>query len=443
MVPVMTEPILERVSRIDPTPAYGRILQVIGLVMEGSLSVSSVGEVCEVAYRKQTSWQDGRHLLAEVVGFKNNHVLLMPLGELDGIGPGSSIATTSEQASANVCQEMLGRVVDGMGQPLDGKGPIPMGETYPIYAAALNPFDRKRITTPLDLGIRAINGLLTCGRGQKMGIFSGSGVGKSVLLGMISRYTAADVNVIALIGERGREVKEFIEQDLKPEGLRRSVVVVATSDQPPLVRRRGALLAITIAEYFRNQGRHVLFLMDSLTRLAQAQREIGLAIGEPPTTKGYPPSSFTLLPKFLERAGTSTSEGTITGLYSVLMEGDDVNDPIPDAARALLDGHVTLSRDIAAHGLYPAIDLIHSTSRAMVDIVDPGHMQCVLKLTDMVATYRKSEDMINIGAYKSGTNKGIDQAISKWGSIQSYFRQGIEERVSLKESTEALQRLLL
>jgi flagellum-specific ATP synthase len=328
-----------------------------------------------------------------------------------------------------------------MGNPLDGKGPIHAREVRPLYATPINPLERKRITQPLDLGIRAVNGLLTCGKGQRMGVFSGSGVGKSVLMGMMARYTSADVNVIGLIGERGREVREFIETDLMPEGLRRSVVVVATSDQPPPIRRRGALLAMTIAEYFRDRSLHVLFMMDSLTRLAHAQREIGLSVGEPPTTKGYTPSVFSLLPRFLERAGTAGNGGTITGIFTVLVEGDDINDPIPDAARAVLDGHVVLSRDLASQGLYPAIDLLNSTSRVMINVVDPKQLASARKFSETLATYKKVEDMINIGAYKAGSSKKIDQAILKWDAMQGYFRQGINERVDSKESLRALYRL--
>ncbi|WDT82657.1 MAG: FliI/YscN family ATPase [Candidatus Manganitrophus sp.] len=294
----------------------------------------------------------------------------------------------------------------------------------------------------MDLGIRAINGLLTCGSGQRMGIFAGSGVGKSVLMGMIARFTAADVNVIALIGERSREVKEFIEKDLGEEGLRRSIVVVATSDQPPLVRRRGAFLSMTIAEYFRNRGGQVLLMMDSLTRLAHAQREIGLAIGEPPTTKGYTPSVFALLPKFLERAGTGSGAGTITGLFTVLVEGDDLNDPIPDAVRSILDGHIVLSRELAAQNQYPAIDLLNSTSRVMIDLINPDHLELARSFSDLMANYKKVEDLINIGAYKPGSNPKVDQALARWDRIQAYLRQRINEKVDFQESLQALRKVI-
>lgn len=428
---------LDQLQGIDPAPPYGRVSQAIGLVLEGHASISAIGEVCEIS-----SLGIGTRLLAEVVGFRENKVLLMPLGELAGIGPGSSIVSRGHQATAAVGESLLGRVIDGLGNPIDGKGPLKESETHPLYLSPPNPLERQRITRPLDLGIRAINGLLTCGSGQRMGIFAGSGVGKSVLMGMIARFTAADVNVIALIGERSREVKEFIEKDLGEEGLRRSVVVVATSDQPPLVRRRGAFLSMTIAEYFRNRGGQVLLMMDSLTRLAHAQREIGLAIGEPPTTKGYTPSVFALLPKFLERAGTGTGAGTITGLFTVLVEGDDLNDPIPDAVRAILDGHIVLSRELAAQNQYPAIDLLNSTSRVMIDLINPDHLELARSFSDLMANYKKVEDLINIGAYKPGSNPKVDQALARWDRIQAYLRQRINEKVDFQESLQALRKVV-
>lgn len=427
---------LDAIGHVDPRPAQGRVTRAVGLVLEGYLPVAAIGDVCEI-----TSPEQRASLLAEVVGFRDHAVLLMPLGDLTGIGPGSVIRGTGAQAAVPVGAGLLGRVIDGLGRPLDG-GPIDAQTTYPLYAAPPNPLRRRRINAPLDLGIRAINGLLTCGKGQRVGIFAGSGVGKSVLLGMIARYTSADITVIALIGERGREVTDFVEKNLGGEGLRRSVVVVATSDQPPLVRVRGALTAMAIAESFRDQGRHVLLMMDSLTRLAHAQREIGLAIGEPPATKGYTPSVFSLLPKFLERAGTSEGTGTITGLFTVLVEGDDLNDPIPDSARAILDGHLVLSRDLASQNQYPAIDLLHSTSRVMIDVVDAAHLQQARQVTDLVAAYERTKDLIHIGAYKAGTDAAVDRAIGKWERIRAYFTQGITERVDLHASIQSLQRLL-
>ncbi|MBI3594069.1 MAG: FliI/YscN family ATPase [Nitrospirae bacterium] len=425
------------VDQIDPRPIHGRITQAIGIVLEGCAPVSAIGEICEVI-----SVLGNRRILAEVVGFRDDKVLLMPLGDLEGIGPGSAIVNKSVQAKVAVGERILGRVLNGLGQPIDGKGPLQVHEVHPLYNVPPGPLQRNRITAPLDLGVRALNGLLTAGRGQRIGIFAGSGVGKSILLGMIARYTSADVNVIALIGERGREVKEFIEKDLNEEGLKRSVVVVATSDQPPLVRKRAAFLAMSIAEYFRDRNRQVLFMMDSLTRLAHAQREIGLSIGEPPATKGYTPSVFSLLPGFLERSGTGTNGGTMTGLFTVLTEGDDINDPIPDAVRAILDGHVILSREIAARALYPAIDILNSVSRVMIDIVDSKQIDRARRFSELLSTYQKAEDLINIGAYKAGSNLKIDQAIEKWEELQAYIRQDIHERVTIKESIDALARIL-
>ncbi len=428
---------IEGVAGIDPLPARGRITQAIGLVLEGSVAISEIGELCRVI-----SAAGDRELLAEVVGFREDRVLLMPLGEVAGIGPGSTILPTGERATAAVGDALLGRVIDGLGEPLDGLGPLQAQAREPLYRPPPNPLDRRRIQQPLDIGIRAINGLLTCGRGQRLGIFAGSGVGKSMLLGMIAKNTAADVSVIALIGERGREVREFIDRDLGESGRRRAVVVAATADQPPLIRRRAAFLAMTLAEYFRAAGRHVLMMMDSLTRLAQAQREIGLAVGEPPTTKGYTPSVFTLLPQFLERAGTCGGDGAITGLFTVLVEGDDLNDPIADAARAALDGHVVLARELAARNHFPAIDVLNSTSRVMLEITAPAHWERARAFLDLVATYQRAEDLIQIGAYKSGSNPKIDRAISHWEAIEAYLQQGIHERAPLGDSIAALERLL-
>lgn len=436
----MSRPILNNsglIEEIDPRPSLGRVTQAIGMVLEGYAPVSAIGEVCEVI-----SVLGNKRILAEVVGFRDEKVLLMPLADLEGIGPGSAIVNKTIQAKVAVGERLLGRVIDGLGEPIDGKGPLQFNEVYPLYNNPPGPLQRKRITQPLDLGVRALNGLLTAGRGQRIGIFAGSGVGKSILLGMIARYTSADVNVIALIGERGREVKEFIEKDLGAEGLKRSVIVVATSDQPPLVRKRAAFLAMSMAEYFREKGRQVLFMMDSLTRLAHAQREIGLSVGEPPATKGYTPSVFSLLPSFLERSGTGTNGGTMTGLFTVLTEGDDINDPIPDAVRAILDGHVVLSREIAARALYPAIDILNSISRVMIDIVDPKQVERARRFSELLSIYQKAEDLINIGAYKAGSNPKIDKAIEKWEELQAYLRQEIHEKVTVKESVDALARIL-
>ena len=343
-------------------------------------------------------------------------------------------------ASVPVGSQLLGRVLNGLGEPLDGRGPLMTEQRYPLHATPINPLKRTRIAEPLDLGIRAINACLTCGRGQKVGIFASSGVGKSVLLGMISRYTKADVNVIALIGERGREVNEFLERDLTPEALSRSVVIVATSDQPPLVRLRGALIATAIAEYFRDCGKQVLLMMDSLTRLAHSQREVGLAIGEPPTTKGYTPSVFTMLPKLLERVGTGSGSGAITGLYTVLMESEELSDPIAESVRSILDGHIVLSRQLAARNHFPAIDLLNSTSRVMKDIVGRDHYAAVRSMIELQARYQQSEDLILLGAYKAGTNRDLDKAVGAQDGINAFLRQDIEQSVSHRRLDSRLAR---
>jgi flagellum-specific ATP synthase len=372
------------------------------------------------------------------VGFRDSRILLMPLGEIRGIGPGSEIVSLEGRPVFKVDESILGRIIDGIGNPLDEGPPITGRDEYPIYGRPINPLDRARIDTPLILGIRAIDGLLTCGRGQRLGIFSGSGVGKSVLLGMIARNTQADVNVIALVGERGREVREFIERDLGEEGLRRSVVVAATSDQPPLIRMRGAFIATTIAEYFRDLGNHVILMVDSLTRFSMSQREVGLAVGEPPTTKGYTPTVFNTLPKLMERAGNSNTEGSVTGLYAVLVEGDDFNDPIADAARSILDGHIVLSRELAAQGHYPAIDVLQSVSRLMKEVVSDEQRQLASELIATQAVYRKSEDLINIGAYVAGSNSRIDHAIKMVDPINQFLEQDIDERVDFEQTVRGL-----
>jgi flagellum-specific ATP synthase len=416
--------------------ASGNVTNVIGLVIEARGPVSRLGTVCDI-YTKG----EAHKITAEVLGFRDNHVLMMPLEEIRGIGPGCRVVARQQRAIIPVGPGLLGRVIDGLGNPIDNKGPIFVESEYPIYSAPINPLSRKRISQPLDLGIRALNGLLTVGCGQRIGIFSGSGVGKSVLLGMIARKTRADVNVIALIGERGRELNEFIEKELGEEGLKRSVIVVATSDHLPLIRMRGAFIATAIAEFFRDQGKHVNLMMDSVTRFAMAQREIGLALGEPPTTKGYTPSVFTLLPKLCERAGTSANRGTITGLYTVLVEGDDTNEPIADALRAILDGHINLTRDLAAQNHYPAIDVLQSISRVMDDIIDSEHRQYANKLKETLAIYRKAEDLINIGAYVAGSNPKIDYAIEMVEKINSYLKQDIDETTDFNASISQLAQL--
>ena len=415
-----------------PVRLHGKVTQVVGLVIEGYCPDTSVGAICEIKPLV------GDPIPAEVVGFRNNKTLLMPLGELRGVGLDSLISVRRDNATMGVGPQMLGRVIDGLGNPIDDKGPITVEEEYPIYALPVNPMSRPPIRKPLDLGIRSINGLLTCGQGQRVGIMAGSGVGKSTLLGMIARYTEADVNVIALIGERGRELREFIEKDLQELGLKKSVVVVATSDQPPLVRMRGAYIATTIAEYFKNQGKKVLLMMDSATRFAMAMREVGLAIGEPPTTKGYTPSVFAALPKLLERTG-NFPEGSITALYTVLVEGDDFNEPISDAMRSILDGHIVLSRDLAARAIYPPIDVLASASRVMTDVASLEHLDVASKFKEVLATYRQSEDLINIGAYKSGSNPGIDYAVAHIAEMQKFMKQAVHDPVMLEEAVQDLK----
>ena len=421
----------------DPIEVRGKVTNIVGLVVEGHGPGSCMGGMCEI-YSKGVS----DSIMAEVVGFRDKRVLLMPLGDLGGIGPGSTIIARKSNPSAKVGDELLGRVIDGMGNPLDGKGPLSLGQEMPLYGRTVNPLKKKRITEPLDLGIAAINGVLTIGKGQRMAIMAGSGVGKSVLMGMMARHTQADVNVIALIGERGREVKEFIERDLGPEGLKRSVVIAATSDQPALIRIRGAYLATTVAEYFRDKGLDVLLMMDSITRYALSMREIGLAVGEPPTTKGYTPSCFAKLPRLLERAGNTSSKGSITGLYTVLVEGDDFSEPVADSVRSIVDGHIVLSRELAARNHYPAIDILGSVSRVMNDIVSREHMKMARRIVEYKAVYEEARDLINIGAYVAGSNPQIDTAVKHIDAVNEFLRQDIDERVTLEESLARMGKII-
>jgi flagellum-specific ATP synthase len=422
---------------IDPIQVRGKVTNIVGLVIEGHGPGSAMGGMCEIFSKDMH-----KSIMSEVVGFRDKRVLLMPLGDLDGIGPGSAIVARRSNPLVRVGNEMLGRIIDGMGNPLDGKGIMTMDSEKPLYGKPLNPLKKKRIDEPLDLGIKAINAILTVGKGQRMGIMSGSGVGKSVLLGMMARHTKADVNVIALIGERGREVREFIERDLGEEGLKRSVVIVATSDQPGLIRIRGAYLATTIAEFFRDQGKDVLLMMDSATRLAMAMREIGLAIGEPPTTKGYTPSFFAKMPKLMERVGNSSSKGSITGLYTVLVEGDDFSEPVADTIRSIVDGHINLSRDLAARNQYPAIDILRSISRVMPDIVDSEHLELSLKIKKHMAVYEDARDLINIGAYVPGNNPDIDTAIQYIDAINTFLSQRIDVKTSIEETIAGMRQIL-
>jgi flagellum-specific ATP synthase len=427
----------QSLERLDPIQIFGRVAQVIGLVIEGEGPPCAVGDMCQL----KISHPMPREVPAEVVGFRDQKILLMPLGDPRGLNPGCQIIPLGTPAVARVGKALLGRVLDGLGNPMDGKGPVAAEKEYSLYATPPNPVTRRRISQPLDVGIRAINALITLGRGQRITLFSGSGVGKSTLLGMMARHTAAQISVVALIGERGREVREFLEKDLGPEGLERSVVVVATSDQPPLIRMRGAYLAVAIAEYFRDLGHEVLFLMDSVTRFAMAAREVGLSIGEPPTSKGYTPSVFAQLPKLLERAGTTADEGSITAIYTVLVEGDDINEPIADSIRAIADGHIVLSRELANQGHYPPIDVLGSVSRVMRDVVGKEQMELRGKLISLLATYRRMEDLIHIGAYVPGTNPEIDLAMKKLPEIQSFLQQGISEKCNFAESLNRLKAL--
>jgi len=423
-----------RVAELAPPPVAGRLTRMVGLTLEASGCQAAVGDRCEIVTA------DDMHIGAEVVGFAGESLYLMPTGDIHGLKPGARVLPRPGTGTVGVGPALLGRVVDGAGAPLDGRGPIAATAQVRLTGTPINPLARRRISEPLDVGVRAINGLLTVGRGQRIGLFSGSGVGKSVLLGMMARYTQADVIVVGLIGERGREVKEFIETILGRAGLARAVVVATPADHPPLMRLHGAWLATAIAEYFRDQGSSVLLIMDSLTRFAQAQREIGLAIGEAPATKGYPPSVFARLPQLVERAGTGErTGGSITAFYTVLAEGDDHNDPIADAARAILDGHIVLSRRIADGGRYPAIDVEASVSRVMHDIVAAGHTDLARRLRQLSALYEHNRDLITIGAYQRGSDPRVDQAIAIWPQIESYLRQDMREHVRFADSIAQLQ----
>ena len=414
----------------------GKVNRIIGLILEGDGPAVSVGSICMIHPNNRPSIQ------AQVVGFREKNILLMPLGDIIGIEPGSEIESMEEYPTYRVGNGLIGRVIDGNGLPIDGKGPIHATEEYPLMGNPTNPLERQRLKQPLDVGIRAINGLLSFSKGQRVGILAGTGVGKSVLMGMIARNTNADINIIALIGERGREVREFIEENLGEEGLKHSIVIAAASDEPPLVRLRGAFIATTIAEYFRDQGQDVMLMMDSVTRFALAQREIGLSVGEPPTTRGFTPSVFSMLPKLLERAGTSSGKGSITGIYTVLVEGDDISEPISDAVRAILDGHIVLSRELAAHNHYPAIDILNSVSRLMIDVATKEHHDFSMRFKDFMATYKTAEDLINIGAYTKGSNPKIDMAIQKYDLMVQYLRQGINESFDWRHSLDELKRIM-
>ncbi len=410
----------------------GRITQVIGLIAEGDSLGLGVGGVCKIVN------DQGLAVMAEVVGFKGEKALFMPFGDMRGISLGSRVLPVASSPMVNVSDAMLGRVVDGMGHPIDNKGPIPKGYLYYLYGKPLGPLTRKSIDTPLDVGVGAINAMITLGRGQRIAIMAGSGVGKSVLMGMITKHTSADVVVIGLIGERGREVKDFVENTLGPDGLKRAVVVAATSDSPPLTRMRGAYLATTIAEYFRDQGQHVLLMVDSITRFAMSSRDVGLAAGEPPTTKGYTPSFFVQIPILLERAGCLESGGSITGIYTTLVEGDDLNDPVGDTVRSIVDGHIVLSRDLANRGHYPAIDVMASVSRVMRDVCAKSHMDVRDNAVNILSAYQRVEDMINIGAYVDGSDPVVDQAKRIVPRINQFLQQSITQKMDFNASIAGL-----
>lgn len=424
------------VTGVDTAPLTGQVAGVVGLVIQSRGPAVSVGDICLIS-------PSGRHeegLLAEVVGFRERNVLLMPLGSPEGIAPGWEVRPTGRPLPVPVGPSILGRVLDGLGRPIDGLGPLEPEGLYPASQFPPNPLVRQRISEPLGTGVRIIDGLLSVGRGQRLGIMAGSGVGKSTLMAMMARGTSADINVIALIGERGREVREFIENELGEEGLKRSVVVVATSDQPALIRIKGALAATAIAEYFRDQGLDVLLMMDSVTRLAMAQREVGLAIGEPPAQRGYTPSVFAMLPRLLERAGTG-ERGSITGFYTVLVDGDDMNEPITDTVRGILDGHIVLSRRLASLNHYPAIDVLGSVSRVMPAVTSEQHREAAGRFRSTLAVYRESEDLVNIGAYQRGSNPLLDGALEIMPALTAYAKQGTDELCSFPEAVSDLVEL--
>ncbi|MEC1157015.1 flagellar protein export ATPase FliI [Cytobacillus horneckiae] len=431
------ERLIEEIEAADSYKRYGRVKRVVGLMIESQGPESSIGDVCFIHIKGKRK----RMIKAEVVGFRDEDVILMPYTTVADISSGSLVETTSKPLEIKVGSSLLGQVIDPLGEPLDGSK-LPHGLTaVPTEENPPNPLSRPPISSPIEVGVRLIDSLLTVGNGQRVGIFAGSGVGKSTLLGMIARNTKADLNVIALIGERGREVREFIERDLGPKGLERSIVIVATSDQPPLMRIKGAYTATSIAEYFRAKGLNVMMLMDSVTRVAMAQREVGLAIGEPPTTKGYTPSVFSTLPKLLERTGTNET-GAITAFYTVLVDGDDMNEPIADTVRGILDGHFVLDRNLANKGQYPAVDVLKSISRVMNNISVKEHIHAAEKLRELLSTYIQSEDLINIGAYKKGSSKEIDEAVAIYPKIISFLKQRTDEQISIEESIQQLYALV-
>lgn len=427
---------IDRVRRIEPAPLSGHVVRVVGLVVESAGPRACVGEVCEIR-----SMDGHPPLPVEVVGFRDGRMLSVPLGHTAGIRSGDRIVARGGVLSIPVGDRLLGRVIDGLGRPIDGRGPLQAHKEAPLKPPALNPLSRDPIAAPIGTGVRAIDALLTCGRGQRIGLFGGSGVGKSTLLGMMARGTEADVVVLALVGERGREVRSFLEHDLGPGGLERSVVVVSTSDSPPLLRLRAAYGATAIAEHFRSQGRNVLLMMDSVTRFAMAQREVGLAAGEPPTAKGYPPSVFALLPGLLERAGNLRNQGSITAIYSVLVEGDDTNEPIADAVRGILDGHIVLSRELASRNHYPAIDVLHSISRTMPEVTGVEHRRKAGQVREWMAALRDSEDLVSVGAYVHGSSPAIDGALERRDALDAFLCQPSDTWCGFADARTALEAL--
>lgn len=432
-----SETLSSALRETDPIQVAGKVTKVVGLMVEGWVPDARLGAMCSIRPEG-----DETVVPAEVVGFRADTALLMPLGEMQGVAPGSSILPAKRQQTIDLGEGLLGRVIDGLGRPLDGKPPPLSENRQTIYGSPPNPLLRQLISRPLSLGIKAIDAFVTCGEGQRLAIVAGSGVGKSVLMGMICRGSQADVNVVALIGERGREVRQFLERDLGAEGLARSVVVVATGDRSPVERTRGAFVATAIAEFFRDCGYKVLLTMDSLTRVAMAQREVGLAVGEPPTTKGYPPSVLGLLSRLVERAGPGTGKGSLTAIYTVLAESDDLDDPIVDAARAALDGHVVLSRELASRGQYPAVDVLGSVSRLMSEVVEPVHLQMAKELRSILADYDEAKDLVHVGAYKRGSNQKFDRAISKIDALREFLRQDARELFSMDVTLQQMRAIL-